>query len=193
MSSKNKILERIKSCEQKQVDMPKFDIETNVSSDKVSDFTVSVEQVGGKVVLLEEYGTIDNVIAKLFPDAKRIASNLPGIDCITENPDDFSSSAQLNGVDVGIIEGHFGVLENGAIWVTKEVKYKALFFISEALVIILDKENLVENMHYAYKRPELYGDFEYGCFISGPSKTADIEQALVIGAHGARAVTVILK
>ena len=36
-------------------------------------------------------------------------------------------------------------------------------------------------------------DYGYGCFISGPSKTADIEQALVMGAQAARGVTVIIK
>ncbi len=193
MSSRDKILERINSCKLKQVDMPKFDIEIDNIPDKVSAFATAIEQVGGKAVFLEEYGTVDNVIAKLFPDAKRIASNLPYVKCATENPDDLAASSELNGVDVGIVEGHFGVLENGAIWTTKSVKYKALYFISEALVIVLDKNNLVENMHLAYKRPEVHKDFEYGSFISGPSKTADIEQALVIGAHGARAVTVILK
>ncbi len=193
MSSRDKILDKLNACKLEQVDMPDFDIASNDVTDKVSAFATSVEQVGGKVVFLEEYGTVDNVIRELFPDAKRIASNLPDIEYVTENPDNLTSSAQLNGVDVGIVEGHFGVWENGAIWITKSLKYKALYFISEALVIILDKENLVENMHAAYKRPELHKDFEYGCFISGPSKTADIEQALVIGAHGARAVTVILK
>ena len=33
----------------------------------------------------------------------------------------------------------------------------------------------------------------YGCFVSGPSKTADIEQTLVVGAQAARSLTVVIK
>ena len=46
-------------------------------------------------------------------------------------------------------------------------------------------------MHEAYRLIEM-NDYGYGTFISGPSKTADIAQALVMGAQAARGVTVIL-
>ena len=46
-------------------------------------------------------------------------------------------------------------------------------------------------MHQAYRRIR-FTDYGYGCFISGPSKTADIAQALVMGAQAARGVTVVL-
>jgi L-lactate dehydrogenase complex protein LldG len=46
-------------------------------------------------------------------------------------------------------------------------------------------------MHEACARVAA-GPKEYGLFIAGPSKTADIEQALVIGAHGARSCTVFV-
>ncbi|MFW5552273.1 MAG: LutC/YkgG family protein, partial [Prevotella pectinovora] len=84
------------------------------------------------------------------------------------------------------------VAENGCIWIPQTMKEKALLFISEYLVIVLDKKNVVNNMHGAYASIEMDPRYNFGTFISGPSKTADIEQALVIGAQAARGVTVVL-
>ena len=52
-------------------------------------------------------------------------------------------------------------------------------------------DDMIDTMHDAMKLVSL-DDIAYGAFISGPSKTADIEQALVMGAHGAMRATVIL-
>jgi L-lactate dehydrogenase complex protein LldG len=46
-------------------------------------------------------------------------------------------------------------------------------------------------MHDAYARIVIPTP-GFALWLSGPSKTADIEQALVIGAHGARSCTVLL-
>ena len=81
--------------------------------------------------------------------------------------------------------------ENGAVWIQQDVEQRAVYFISEALVILLHRTDLVNNMHEAYKRIDT-GKYGFGVFISGPSKTADIEQALVFGAHGAKDVTVLI-
>ena len=63
---------------------------------------------------------------------------------------------------------------------------------ADVLLRVFPRDALVDTMHEALARPEL-DDFEYGCFMSGPSKTADIEQALVFGAHGPMSVTVVLR
>ena len=93
---------------------------------------------------------------------------------------------------MAVVRGDFGVAENGAVWITDYGKHRALLFIAEALVILLSRNCIADNMHQAYSRAELNRERDFGTFISGPSKTADIEQALVFGAHGARSVTVIL-
>lgn len=92
---------------------------------------------------------------------------------------------------MAVVDGRIGVCENGAVWVQQDVEQRAVYFISEALILLLDRKNLVNNMHEAYQKIDT-GEYGYGVFISGPSKTADIEQALVMGAHGARELTVLL-
>ena len=82
--------------------------------------------------------------------------------------------------------------ENGAVWIRQNIRHKALYFGATALLIVIPRDALVDTMHEAVVRPEV-ADFDYGCFVSGPSKTADIEQALVFGAHGPMSVTVLLR
>ena len=77
-------------------------------------------------------------------------------------------------------KGSVGEAENGLYLGSTDNEKKAICFISEYLVILLDKGDIVDNMHEAYSRIEMT-DYGFGTFISGPSKTADIEQALVMG------------
>ena len=134
---------------------------------------------------------INTLIRELFPEAKEIASNLPEITIATRNPDTIGRARDLNGTDVGIIRGMFGVAENGCVWIPQQMKEKAVCFISENLIILLPKSQIVNNMHEAYRRIQ-FNDYGYGTFISGPSKTADIAQVLVMGAQAARSVTILL-
>ena len=132
------------------------------------------------------------IVRRTYPDAKRIASNLPeAASCATFNPDELEDPRSLAGTDVAIVRGAFGVAENGAVWIPRTFRHKALLFIPEALVILLDRTQIVCTMHEAYSRKD-FDTYDFGSFIAGPSKTADIEQALVIGAHGPRDVSVIL-
>lgn len=72
------------------------------------------------------------------------------------------------------------------------MKEKAICFISECLILIVSKKNIVSNMHEAYEHLKFNEKYNFGTFISGPSKTADIEQSLVYGAQAARGLTVFL-
>ncbi len=192
MGSREDILKNIHRHTQTRYDMPDLENHPLISyEDKVGQFAKLMKQVGGEAIVLQEGTDINKLISELYPEAKRIASVLPEITVATFNPDDVASAADLNGTDLAVIRGRLGVAENAAVWIEQDVKYRALYFISENLVILLDKYNLVNNMEEAYRMVNI-GEYGFGTFISGPSKTADIEQALVFGAHGARGVTVIL-
>lgn len=167
------------------------DIKGITYPDPLVQFISMTQSVGGKVVEMEPGQDINVLIKELYPDAKEIASNLPEITIATRNPDTIGSPQALNGTDVGVIEGKFGVAENACVWVPQQMEEKAVCFISENLVILLKKSEIVNNMHEAYKRIE-FNDYGYGTFISGPSKTADIAQVLVMGAQAARSATVVL-
>ena len=192
MSNKEDILSKFRKNIIKKYDMPRLDdIKGITYPDPLVQFISMTENVGGKVVELKEDQDINQLIKELYPDAKEIASNLPEVTIATRNPDTIGSPQALNGTDVGVIKGMFGVAENACVWIPQTMVEKAVCFISENLVILLDRKEIVNNMHEAYKRIQ-FNDYGYGTFISGPSKTADIAQVLVMGAQAARSATVVL-
>ena len=192
MSNKEEILKRYRDNVRERYDMPDLsDIRAITYPDPLVQFITMSQNVGGKVIEVKEGQDINDIIKEVYPDAKEIASNLPEVTIATRNPDTVEDARQLNGTDVGIIRGVFGVAENGCIWIPQQMKEKAVCFISENLVILLPKSQIVNNMHEAYRRVE-FNDYGYGTFISGPSKTADIAQVLVMGAQAARSATILL-
>ena len=194
MSNKDDILKKYRANVKEKFDMPDLsDIKAITYPNPLVQFAKMSEMVGGQVIEVDPGRDINVLIKELFPDAKEIASNLPEITIATRNPDTVGRARDLNGTDVGVIRGQFGVAENGCIWIPQTMKEKAVCFISENLIILLPKSQIVNNMHEAYKRIEFDKEYDgYGTFISGPSKTADIAQVLVMGAQAARSATILL-
>ena len=194
MSSKEVILSKYRKNIKQKFDMPSLDdIKAITYPDPLLQFITMTESVGGRAIEVKEGQDINQMIKDLFPDAKEIATNLPEITIATRNPDNVGRARDLNGTDVGVIRGKFGVAENACVWIPQTMKEKAVCFISENLIILMPKSQIVNNMHEAYKRIVFDKEYDgYGTFISGPSKTADIAQVLVMGAQAARSCTVLL-
>lgn len=194
MSNKEDILKKYRSNIHERFEMPDLsDIKPITYKEPLSQFIEMSKNVGGNIIEVKENQDINALVKELYPDAKEIASNLSEITIATRNPDTIENAQALNGTDVGIIRGMFGVAENGCIWIPQQMKEKAVCFISENIVILLRKSQIVNNMHEAYKQIAFDSKYDgYGTFISGPSKTADIAQVLVMGAQAARSVTILL-
>ena len=92
-----------------------------------------------------------------------------------------------------MLAGGPAVAESGAVWwVPRSEAERSAAFLAERVILVVAREQLVDHLHAAYQQIDP-AVAHYGCFMAGPSKTADIEQALVIGAHGPRALDVFLR
>ena len=205
---KEDFLNKLRKNTHVQYDMPDMKIDGIQYVDILQQFIEMTKAVGGHVIEASKDDDPNDLVRMAYPDAEVFATNLPEIElsklvnnaagkCNPDkvklrNPDTVAEANGLNGTDVGIVRGQIGVAENGCVWIPQTMKEKAMLFLSEYLVIFLDRDGIVDNMHEAYDVIEMDPRYNFGTFISGPSKTADIEQALVMGAQAARGVTVVL-
>ena len=198
MSAKDIILNKLRQNTSETYDMPQLDELNPITYiDPVAEFIQkTTTTAGARLIEMKEGELLNDIIRQAYPESKIIASNLPNVEAQL-NPDNVAEAQDLMRVDVGVVEGRIGVAENACIWIPQTMKEKAICFASEQLVIVLNRQDIVNNMHEAYERiaasKEYFQQFKFGTFISGPSKTADIESALVYGAQAARGVTVVLK
>ncbi len=192
MPSKDQILSNLRKNVRETYDKPDLSFEKLTYPDPVAAFiNTATTAAGANVIEMQEGDDINELIHKAYPEAKVIASNLPDIKA-EKNPDEVSKPQDLDGTDVSVVQGTVGCAENACIWIPQTMKQRSEIFICQYLVIILDKKNIVSNMHEAYSKIEM-PELGFGAFISGPSKTADIEQALVYGAQSFCGVTIILR
>ena len=161
MSSRENILQNIRNAVHKKYEKPELETlkkHALVYPDVIIQFQSMVKQVGGESHLLNKGEDINDIIIKAYPEAKRIASNISEISCATFNPDDVADPADLDGTDLAIVSGKIGVAENGAVWIEQDVKSRAVYFIAEKLVILLDKENIVSNISLGLALKKISGN-----------------------------------
>jgi L-lactate dehydrogenase complex protein LldG len=168
-------------------EVPTFDAGLSTS---IGTFKTKLARMGGKFVEPPADGDFDALIATLFPMAKVVCSAVPEVK--GNRPiDGIREPRQLDDVDVGIVRAVFGVAETGSVLLTEaQYRVNALGFLAQHLVVLLDPDAIVANMHRAYQHPGLF-DAQYAVFMTGPSATADIEGILIHGAQGIRTMTII--
>lgn len=193
-ASRDAILNSIREQSLEQTPLPTLEQDWIRFDDSVAQFGTVLETVGGKCVRCESLAavqeTLDSVVE--FQTAVVRCSTVEGLGKPTMSLDDVDDPHALETVDFAVLRGQFAVAENGAVWATDEgLSHRVPYFLSQHLALIVPTSEVVPNMHEAYQQLTFEGR-GFGCFVSGPSKTADIEQSLVIGAHGPRSHIVFL-
>jgi L-lactate dehydrogenase complex protein LldG len=187
MSSRDKILNAIAANQPELVDLPTIDLEIVIRfENNYTQFKTVLESIGGKVELIQDISVVNNLLTAEKSNGKLIINTLDEVDkqviALT--------SFELEKLEKVCIKVTLGVAENGAVWIYEsQMMNRLLPFICQHLILVIDKKDIVPTLHHAYEKIDVARE-GFGIFIAGPSKTADIEQSLVIGAHGARSTTI---
>ncbi|MES2594936.1 MAG: LUD domain-containing protein [Verrucomicrobiota bacterium] len=193
MSSRDAILAAVRSAQPKALslfDVAAFGVGGRMEG-SLTHFIAMLDFIGARVVRAPRLEDAATWLRENIPVSAAIASTVPGLPG-TVDLAAITDPHDLDGVHTAVFPARFGVCENGAVWIEEtDLGHRVLPMIAEHLLIVIRADQIVADMHAAYQRVGKIGS-GFGLFLAGPSKTADIEQCLVIGAHGARGATIFI-
>lgn len=193
MNSRASILDKIKQNQPSVVtELPGLKALDFEVSDVLETYKSVLKSIGGDYKEVSNYQEIIDFVKKNYATEKRMITTISELSEIASTDWLSDDPHTLQDVELTLVKAHFGVAENSALWVTDAILgQRVSSFIPQYLAIVVNEGDIVSSMHQAYER---IGSQEYGfgTFIAGPSKTADIEQSLVLGAHGARGLMVFI-
>ena len=168
--------------------IPHFGIDN--TNDLVESFSQGVARMAGTVIP-DSVPDLDDFVRSRFPDAKVICSAVP--ECKgTIQPVELNHWSEASKIDVSIVRSPLGVAETGSVLLSDvELQVNTIAFLSHDLVVLLDPNQIVRNIHDAYRHP-YFKTRPYSLLMTGPSGSGDIGGVTVHPAQGVKTLTVIL-
>lgn len=192
MNRRERILAAVKQNQPPLSLLPDISIFGVIETDIAAKYSETFTGIGGLVITISQLDEIKGILPQHFDTGKRMVTTLPELEDTAELISGDADPHSFDDVEVAIIQARLAVAENGAVWLTEDVMGQRIIpYICQHLAVVVTEGSLVSTMHDAYTKIASE-DYGFGGFIGGPSKTADIEQALVLGAHGPLSMTIFL-
>lgn len=192
MNTREKILEAVLKNQPVATELPDIAMFKGEDHEAVQKYMNVFKTIGGTAFLVDDITAVRDLIGSNFDVTKRIVTTLPELSDVAELISASVDPHTYDDVELAVIRAQFFVAENGAVWITEELMGQRIIpYICQHLAVVVIAESIVPTLHEAYEKIGT-ADYGFGGFIGGPSKTADIEQALVLGAHGPLSMTVFI-
>ncbi|HEX9654747.1 MAG TPA: lactate utilization protein [bacterium] len=151
---------------------------------------ITLESKITRVVLTPLFAGLDDRLSKHFT-----RSRLPVV--ALDNTGAMPVPHQINEADLGITAAEFGIAETGTIVeVTTDDAHRLISSLPRVHIAFLKASQIIDSINDAapllrsvYRRHHRHCNIT---FISGPSRTADIEMKLFLGVHGPQESHVIV-
>ena len=192
MNTREKILQAVLKNQPQSTPLPDISNFKGDDIDAVQKYINVFNAIGGVALLVDDIAEVKMLINKNFDVNKRIVTTVPELGDVAELISAIVDPHVYEDVELAVLQANLFVAENGAVWLTDQLMVQRIIpYICQHLAVVVSAAGIVPTLHEAYQKIGTE-DYSFGGFISGPSKTADIEQALVLGAHGPLSMTVFI-
>lgn len=192
MNTREKILQAVLKNQPQTTPLPDISNFNGDHNDAVQKYINVFNSIGGVALLVEDINEVKSQINNNFDITKRMVTTLPELGDMAELISGSVDPHTYEDIDLAVLQSNLFVAENGAVWLTDQLMGQRIIpYICQHLAVVVSAVDIVPTLHEAYQKIGTE-DYGFGGFIGGPSKTADIEQALVLGAHGPLTMTVFI-
>lgn len=192
MNSRERILAAVLQSQPTLSPLPDITGFTGDDTDMATRYCDMATYIGSRVYRTASMADIIPLVETHFDTSNRILTTLPALSNAFERLSETADPRTYQDVHLAIIEADLAVAENGAVWLTEQsMGQRVIPYICQHLAVVVPESRIIPTLHEAYAQIGA-GEYGFGAFIGGPSKTADIEQALVMGAHGPITMTLFV-
>jgi L-lactate utilization protein LutC len=181
-----------------RIRIPDVDMEARISS-----FRTRLEQLAGRVHLAATPEDARAYVADAIAGKCAVASNAPylvecGIAALAEVRSGVTDRAELRELcatmDFGITSADYILADTGTlVMISSPREARMVSLLPPAHIAVVPRERILTGLDELFSRhPCPSNETSSMVLITGPSRTADIEQILVRGVHGPGEVTVVI-